>query len=82
MKADIKLSLRASSYMPGFDCHGLPIEHKALKQLEADHRKMDPLEVRKVARKTAEKAVKTQMKEFKEFGIMADWDNIYRTFGQ
>lgn len=68
--------------MPGFDCHGLPIEHKALKQLEADHRKMEPLEVRKVARKTAEKAIKVQMKEFKEFGIMTDWDNVYRTYGK
>ncbi|KAK9894284.1 isoleucyl-tRNA synthetase [Cystobasidium minutum MCA 4210] len=67
-------------YMPGFDCHGLPIEHKALKQLEADHRQMDPLEVRKVARKTAEKAIKVQMKEFKDFGIMTDWDNVYRTY--
>lgn len=68
--------------MPGWDCHGLPIEHKALQQLEADHRKMEPIEIRKIARKTAEKAIKVQMKEFKDFAILADWKNVYKTFGE
>ena len=71
----------ARSYKPGFDCHGLPIEHKALQQLEADHREMSPLEVRKVARKTAQKAIAVQKKEFKSFALMCDWDKVYQTFG-
>jgi isoleucyl-tRNA synthetase len=34
-------------YAPGWDCHGLPIEQKALASARADHRNMDPLDIRK-----------------------------------
>lgn len=68
--------------MPGWDCHGLPIEHKALQEIEADHRDMSPTEVRKVAKTTAEKAIVTQKKEFQEFAMMANWDNVYQSFGE
>lgn len=68
------------SYIPGWDCHGLPTEQKALELLKADHRTLSPLEIRKAARKTAQKAAAVQKKEFQEFAIMADWDNVYMTF--
>ena len=42
---------------------------------------MSPLEVRKVARKTAQKAIAVQKKEFKSFALMCDWDQVYQTFG-
>ena len=41
---------------------------------------MLPLDVRKVAQKTAEEAIGVQMSEFKQFGLMCDWKHIYRTF--
>lgn len=47
-----------------------------------DHRELNPLEIRKVAKKTAEKAIQVQRKEFKEFAIMTDWDQVYKTFGR
>ena len=77
---DLEIALTNYSYVPGWDCHGLPIEQKALEQLDVDHRTLTPLEIRKAARKTAHKAIAVQKKEFQEFGLMADWDNIYRTF--
>jgi isoleucyl-tRNA synthetase len=58
----------------------LPIEHKALQQLKADHREMTPMEVRRLARKTAEEAIVVQKGEFEQFGLMCDWKHVYRTF--
>ncbi|KAG8947207.1 isoleucine-tRNA ligase [Tulasnella sp. 424] len=71
-------------YVPGWDCHGLPIEHKALKELGAGHETIPPVAVRKIARQVAERDMKVQMEEFKQFGIMADWshEGTYRTMGE
>ncbi|CBQ72570.1 probable ISM1-isoleucine--tRNA ligase, mitochondrial [Sporisorium reilianum SRZ2] len=69
-------------YMPGWDCHGLPIEAKALASMSADQRHaLDPREIRKRAHDEAVKAIETQKSEFSQFGIMADWSNdaTYRT---
>lgn len=68
-------------YVPGWDCHGLPIEHKALKELGAGHETISPIAVRKIARQVAERDMQVQMEEFKQFGIMADWshEGTYRT---
>lgn len=69
-------------YMPGWDCHGLPIEAKALASMSADQRQaLDPQEIRKRAHDEAVKAIETQKTEFSQFGIMADWSNdaTYRT---
>jgi isoleucyl-tRNA synthetase len=68
------------SYQPGWDCHGLPIEHKALQALEKDHRVLQPLEIRKEAKKTAEHAICVQKEELLQFGLLANWDNVYKTF--
>ncbi|KAN0066015.1 isoleucine-tRNA ligase [Thecaphora frezii] len=69
-------------YMPGWDCHGLPIEAKAFSHLRANERDaLTPSHIRQRARREAESAVETQMDEFRRFGIMADWSPqmTYRT---
>ncbi|KAJ0716020.1 putative isoleucine--tRNA ligase [Helianthus annuus] len=67
-------------YVPGWDCHGLPIELKVLQSLDQDARKgLTPLKLRAKAAKFAKATVKTQMASFKRFGIWADWDHPYLT---
>ncbi|KAJ2881649.1 isoleucine-tRNA ligase [Coemansia asiatica] len=68
-------------YIPGFDGHGLPIEQKALALLKnsRDHDTLDPMEIRKLARNFALKAVSKQTKSFKEYAIMGDWKHPYLT---
>lgn len=52
---------------------------------QKSHLKLSPLEVRSVARKTASEAIKEQREQFRQLGIMADWDSeteTYRTMGE
>ncbi|KAJ2847478.1 isoleucine-tRNA ligase, partial [Coemansia brasiliensis] len=65
-------------YKPGFDGHGLPIEQKALETLK-DRDSLDPMEIRKLARKFALKAVAKQTKSFKDYAIMGEWKQPYLT---
>ncbi|KAJ1740009.1 isoleucine-tRNA ligase [Coemansia sp. RSA 1086] len=65
-------------YRPGFDGHGLPIEQKALESLK-DQDSLDPMEIRKLARKFALKAVARQTKSFKDYAIMGEWTRPYLT---
>ncbi len=66
-------------YVPGWDCHGLPIEHNVDKELGAKKKEIPTLSFRGACRKYAEKWVKTQKEEFKRLGVLADWENPYRT---
>eukprot|EP00301_Raphidiophrys_heterophryoidea_P005169 c12200_g1_i1.p1 GENE.c12200_g1_i1~~c12200_g1_i1.p1 ORF type:complete len:1388 (+),score=335.82 c12200_g1_i1:36-4199(+) len=67
-------------YVPGWDCHGLPIEMKALEQLKGDSRSsLKPLEIRELSRRVAVDAIEKQRSEFIRWGVMADWDTTYRT---
>ncbi|KAM6545173.1 hypothetical protein CsatB_025909 [Cannabis sativa] len=69
-------------YIPGWDCHGLPIELKGkfLQSLDENTRKdLTPVKLRAKAAKFAKATVKTQMTSFKRFGVWADWDNPYLT---
>ncbi|KAL4749870.1 hypothetical protein BDW72DRAFT_204419 [Aspergillus terricola var. indicus] len=69
-------------YVPGWDCHGLPIELKALEARKDAREKsgiVDAAVTRKVARNLAEKTVKKQMNGFRSFGVMADWENHWKT---
>ncbi|KAL8703842.1 MAG: hypothetical protein Q9201_002992 [Fulgogasparrea decipioides] len=71
-------------YVPGWDCHGLPIEIKALERLKKQRatrsdESIDPILVRHAARELAEDAIATQRHEFREWGIMADWNNAWKT---
>ncbi|KAK5630542.1 hypothetical protein RRF57_006257 [Xylaria bambusicola] len=68
---------RRVEYIPGWDCHGLPIELKALEN--AKETKLTPLEIRKSARNLASNTVVKQMKAFRSFGIMGDWNQKWTT---
>ncbi|KAJ2741213.1 isoleucine-tRNA ligase [Coemansia sp. BCRC 34301] len=71
---------RRVHYVPGFDTHGLPIEQKALATLRGrDQDSLNPMEIRKLARDFAMKAVSSQTTSFKEYAIMGDWANRYLT---
>lgn len=70
-------------WVPGWDCHGLPIELKALQEQGEKPgtllEKTDPVNVRHAARKLAAKTVEKQKKAFREWAIMADWDSAWTT---
>jgi isoleucyl-tRNA synthetase len=68
-----------SPYVPGWDCHGLPIEHKVDQELGAKKAKMTAAQVRWVCRKYAEKWVDLQRDDFKRLGILGRWDDPYLT---
>lgn len=65
-------------YVPGWDCHGLPIELKALEAAGAD-KNMTPVEIRSSARHLASKTVLSQMDEFRSYAVMADWEGRWTT---
>ncbi|BAF10207.1 isoleucine--tRNA ligase, chloroplastic/mitochondrial [Oryza sativa Japonica Group] len=68
------------SFIPGWDCHGLPIELKVLKSLDKETlNALTPIKLRQKAAKFAKATVTTQMNSFKRFGVWADWDNPYLT---
>lgn len=67
------------SYVPGWDCHGLPIEIKALQALQKSHESMTPSAVRDAARRLAERTVEEQKKGFREWAVMGDWEGAWRT---
>jgi len=66
-------------YVPGWDCHGLPIEHQLLKDLKAKKGDFDTLDFRKKAHDYAMKYVGIQREEFKRLGIFGEWENPYLT---
>lgn len=69
-------------YLPGWDCHGLPIEHQVVKELEEnkkDMAKTGKMELRKRCRQYAEKFVRIQRDEFKRLGILGEWERPYLT---
>ncbi|EGC39340.1 hypothetical protein DICPUDRAFT_75115 [Dictyostelium purpureum] len=66
------------NYIPGWDCHGLPIEQKVFQSFETTQG-LKPHTIRDAARKYALKEIERQKKGFLELGIMGDWKNPYRT---
>ncbi len=66
-------------YVPGWDCHGLPIEHNVDKELGEKKKEIPTLAKRGACRKYAEKWIKTQKAQFKRLGVLGDWDNPYLT---
>ena len=66
--------------VPGWDCHGLPIEQKVEDKMgRAKKETLSVSKFREICRSTAQKAVDGQRKGFKQLGIMADWENPYIT---
>lgn len=68
-----------SPYVPGWDCHGLPIEHQVDKNLGAKKKGMSKLEIRKACREYAQNFVNSQREEFKRLGVLGDWATPYLT---
>src|SRR5437773_3685199 len=68
-----------SPYVPGWDCHGLPIEIKVDQQLGGKKLQMRPVDVRAECRKYAEKYVDLQRQQFKRIGVFGRWDEPYST---
>ncbi|MCX7771139.1 MAG: isoleucine--tRNA ligase [Proteobacteria bacterium] len=66
-------------YIPGWDCHGLPIELQAEKNLSKNKGELSKLEIRKFCRSYAEKYIKVQAEEFQRLGVFGEWDNPYIT---
>ena len=66
-------------YTPGWDCHGLPIEHQVDKALGPKKREMSRGDVRRQCRAYAEKFVAVQAEEFQRLGVLGEWDRPYLT---
>jgi isoleucyl-tRNA synthetase len=74
VKSQTMLGKRAP-YVPGWDCHGLPIEYKVVRE----SRDLSPLEVRKRSEAFARKYVDLQREQFKRLGVLGDWEHPYLT---
>ncbi len=66
-------------YVPGWDCHGLPIEHNVDKELGSKKKDLSQADVRRLCRSYAEKFIDIQRNEFKRLGVMGEWGNPYLT---
>ncbi len=66
-------------YVPGYDCHGLPIELKVDRELGPKKREMSVADFRRACRAYAERYIGVMTEEFKRLGIMGDWDHPYLT---
>lgn len=69
----------SSDYVPGWDCHGLPVEHQLFKELGINKYQIGQVEFRQKAYEYALKFVNTQKEQFKRLGVFGDWDNPYLT---
>ena len=74
VKSQTTLGKRAP-FVPGWDCHGLPIEYKVVKE----SRGLSPLEVRKKSEAFARKFINVQREQFKRLGVFGDWEKPYLT---
>lgn len=71
---------RKVRYVPGWDCHGLPIELKVLQNMKPDERKgLTPLQLRQKAKEFALATVEEQRQSFKRYGVWGDWEHPYLT---
>src|SRR5438552_7189772 len=74
VKSQTMLGKRAP-FVPGWDCHGLPIEYKVVKE----SRDLAPLEIRKKCEAFARRFIDIQREQFKRLGVFGDWENPYLT---
>src|SRR4051812_7983202 len=74
VKSQTMLGKRAP-YIPGWDCHGLPIEYKVVKE----SRELSPLEIRQKCEAFARKFIDIQREQFKRLGVFGDWEHPYLT---
>jgi len=66
-------------YVPGWDCHGLPIEQKVARELQAKNESVSTSTLRARCDEFSERWIALQMKQFKRLGVLADWKNEYKT---
>ncbi|SNR73421.1 isoleucine--tRNA ligase [Desulfurobacterium atlanticum] len=66
-------------YVPGWDCHGLPIERAVFQKIKKRKEEVDPVEIRKRCREYAKQWINTQREEFIRLGVLGDWENPYIT---
>ena len=66
-------------YVPGYDCHGLPIELYVDRKLGAKKANMSPVSIRRACREHAAQALKNQTRDFKRLGILGEWSDPYLT---
>ena len=72
----------ASPYVPGWDCHGMPIEHQLFKELKLTKQQIDQVAFRAKARDYAQRFVDVQREQFKRLGVSGDWDRPYLTMAK
>ncbi len=68
-----------SPYVPGWDCHGLPVEHQLFKELKITRHEINAVDFRKKAHDYAMGFVEKQKTQFKRLGILGQWDKPYLT---
>jgi len=73
------LSGRRTPYVPGWDCHGLPIEQKVTQELRAQNKQVATAELRQLCDAFSESWIGKQKAQFQRLGVLADWANEYRT---
>lgn len=66
-------------YVPGWDCHGLPIEHKVSRQLREEKKDLPTSELRDRCADFSASFIETQRSQFKRLGVLADWEREYKT---
>jgi len=66
-------------FVPGWDCHGLPIEQKVTRELREANRQVSTAELRQLCDAFSESWIATQKTQFKRLGVLADWANEYKT---
>lgn len=66
-------------YVPGWDTHGLPIEHRVTSMLKEKVEKMTPQEIRQECEKFAREQIEIQKRQFQRLGVIGDWENYYAT---
>ena len=66
-------------YVPGWDCHGLPIEHQCLKEMGKRKDEVERTQFRKQARQYAQRFIDIQREEFKGLGVLGEWGKPYQT---
>ena len=71
-----------SPYVPGWDCHGLPVEHQLFKELKITKHEIDPVTFRKKAAEYAMGYVDKQRTQFKRLGVLGDWQRPYLTLAR
>ena len=74
---------KSAPYIPGWDCHGLPIEFKVSQDMrKAGDTSADPATIRKACDAYARKFIDIQRTQFKRLGVLGDWQNPYLTLNK